>query len=113
MLVPSESVCITIQIHFDVQQFPFLFKVFQPPPKKTQKTPPKNAVTQQAIQQTAYEAPVSQFGNRSYAKGSRIAWTNRGKKPPLQYIIGMTWDPTAAAFMHQAPQACCQQRHEM
>lgn len=72
MLVPSESVCITIQIHFDVQQFPFLFKVFQPP-KKTQKKPPKNAVTQQAIQQTAYEAPVSQFGNRSYAKGSRIA----------------------------------------
>lgn len=74
MLVPSESVCITIQIHFDVQQFPFLFKVFQPPPpqKKPKKTP-KNAVTQQAIQQTAYEAPVSQFGNRSYAKGSRIA----------------------------------------
>lgn len=71
MLVPSESVCITIQIHFDVQQFPFLFKVFQPPPPP--KKPPKNAVTQQAIQQTAYEAPVSQFGNRSYAKGSRIA----------------------------------------
>lgn len=97
--------CATISISF--QGFP------APPPKKNQKPPPKNAVTQQAIQQTAYEAPVSQFGNRSYAKGSRIAWTNRGKKTPLQYIIGMTWDPTAAAFMHQAPQACCQQRHEM
>lgn len=39
MLVPSESVCITIQIHFDVQQFPFLFKVFHP--KKTKKNPQK------------------------------------------------------------------------
>lgn len=64
--------CATISISF--QGFP------APPPKKNQKKPPKNAVTQQAIQQTAYEAPVSQFGNRSYAKGSRIAWTNREKK---------------------------------